>query len=124
MLTLQEVFNKVYRHLLTQNRVARNSLAGICRYRSKPHDDDSVVLMCAAGVLIDDEHYSESIEGYHVLNATAPRSALIKSGVDMNDPVMNALVASLQDVHDAGDPSEWPDELYRVAGMFKLEVPA
>lgn len=52
---MQEVFNKVVRHLLTQKQKAR--VGTTCMYKTPEG------LKCAVGCLIPDELYSQDIEG-------------------------------------------------------------
>lgn len=55
-MTLQEVFDKVARHLLTQGQRSILRETGRCAYRG----DEGC--MCAVGVLIADEHYHPKLE--------------------------------------------------------------
>jgi len=56
-MSAQEVFDKVYNHLINQGRASVDEY-GFCRYR---HNG----LMCAAGCLIPDEEYSQKLEMMH-----------------------------------------------------------
>ena len=138
MLTLQEIFNKVALHLMTQMRTARGPRQGcdtvqiICYYRS-PNGDK-----CAAGCLISEENYSPSLEGKDAKNPTVA-DALFKDGVNMNDLDVARLVINLQICHDRVPPRVedwspdnhrykrqggcWKTELIKIANEFHLEIP-
>lgn len=105
MLTKLEIFEKVSNHLLTQNERSTTVLDGdgplpSCAYRG----DNGA--MCAAGVLIKDEFYHPYIENETVASGRVV-TALIKSGVNMNNIVIAKLLQSLQTIHDDHEPREW-----------------
>tara|TARA_R110002167_G_scaffold211843_2_gene416461 strand:- start:1282 stop:1638 length:357 start_codon:yes stop_codon:yes gene_type:complete len=112
---MQEVFDKCYTHLITQNKVS--SIGGdMCDYRGQDGT------MCAVGCLIKDEHYSYILENESVDDSTAVHGALEASGVDTRQPTINML-ARLQQTHDLVSPKDWPKELSVVAEEFNLQVP-
>ena len=123
----QEIFDKVYRHLLFQmERVEDNDG---CRYRLGK-------LSCAIGCLIPDDLYDEGIE-------QAPAYRFVVGGdPDVSDhaqkqyalcrrigrkiglyPSQRGLLEALQTVHDEEDPDGWESDLRRVAKNHKLNVP-
>ena len=91
-----ELIDKVTEHLLKQGR--RAMIVGGCVYR------DNEGGMCAAGCLIEDEHYSVDIEGATVSSSGKVQEALFKSGVDRSQI---ALVRTLQSIHDSHPVCEW-----------------
>lgn len=105
--TAQEVFDQITRHLLTQGKAAR-SPAGACRYRVETQE---AVLKCAAGCLIADEEYTDSMEGEPwerlVVHRTVPEEHC-------------ELISSLQNVHDTYSTREWPEQFERVAAHYRL----
>lgn len=103
----QEVFDQVARHLLTQNRQAKNT-HGNCRYRYRPLHDCENVLKCAAGCLIDDSEYQESFEGWAWCDLpNAPKKHV-------------ALICALQVIHDNREPEIWKEELSKLAKEYQL----
>lgn len=100
MMTRQETFNKAYLFILKQGKQSKQSMEGLsmCQYRG-PNN-----AMCAAGCLIDDQHYSEDFEscalGDEVESTSEQRQiaqALALSGVAKEDLHM---VREMQIVHD------------------------
>lgn len=87
----QNIYDTVKSHLLGMRR--QSKCDGVCVYR------DSRGAMCAAGVLIKDEHYSPELE-QNVATENIVRLALILSGVK-NSQI--SIVQSLQNVHDEND---------------------
>ncbi len=111
----QEVFDIVYRHLLTQN--ARAEVQGLsnasisCRYRAPGG------LKCAIGCLIPDSRYREDFEGKRVTFDPILGAAGLNGGhLD--------LAEDLQDCHDNTDVSLWETRLRQIAKDHKLTVPA
>ncbi len=111
--TMQEVFDVVVAHLLTQNRQSLN-YEGSCAYRGENG------LKCAVGVLIADECYSPTLEN-RLVSSPLVVEALACSGVEAEGELMNLLTA-LQWIHDDRQPGNWDYELSRVAETFKLEL--
>lgn len=116
---MQEVFDIVKNHLLTQNEVSRKSLnieegplAYQCAYRG-PNNTK-----CAVGCLIPDELYNSSLEGKTVICADVI-AVLVKAGFNVEDNFL-ALYSALQGVHDSYEPNRWPDLLRGLANRFKL----
>ena len=107
----QETFDKVAKHLLTQN--AKSVNGGRCSYRGAEGR------MCAVGCLIDDEHYSPALEGCHVWFPDV-RTALSKSGVP--NEVVGTLLDALKTIHDCYPLEDWRAELYILAEHHGLNV--
>lgn len=117
-MTRQQVFDKVYKHLIKQavkSTVTLDVDAGFdtCAYRGRGGT------MCAAGCLIDDEFYDKKLEG-RVVSSEEVSYSLNKSGVRTSDLY---LVQVLQYVHDHTTPSDWSEKLYNVAKLHSLSVP-
>lgn len=92
-MTKQEIFNKVVTHLRAQGKQSL-SHEGKCMYRGMDG------CMCAAGVLINDDHYSEDLE-YHNTLSNSVKEALENSGILMDRNTGNTkLVFDLQNLHD------------------------
>lgn len=94
----QEVFDKITKHLLDQGRPSsvENPLNGqrTCLYRGPEG------LSCAAGCLIDDEHYDEALENQSV-NSFQVMNALRLSGINTGDNILMQMIRELQLVHDS-----------------------
>ena len=104
----QAVFDKVVKHLLTQNRRSKGKRG--CAYRGKGGD------MCAVGCLISDKAYDPEIEGF-VVHATEVLAKLAESGV----PAYNrTLLTDLQDIHDRIAVDLWKVHLKELARHHRL----
>ena len=104
--TEQEVFDSVANHLLTQNEKSSLEAYNQCVYRGFDN------LKCAAGCLISDYEYKGKFEG----NSW---EELIAQGLVLSDH--EALIMSLQQVHDGYEVSKWHDQLSKVADKFNLK---
>ena len=107
--TLQEIFDQVVDHLLTQGKksIDKNIGSGnACAYRT------SSGLSCAVGCLISDEEYSKSFEKR---NVNELRHLLSESyGIQINTHIVD-LLKKLQEIHDDFDPSTWEGSLKSLA---------
>lgn len=127
MMTKQEIFNKVYTHLITQGKqsITYYKQGGVtrstCAYRGANGTS------CAVGCLILDEHYDKSIEGYNVLENNV-KEVLDKSGVPTDDNTIKFLL-DLQKIHDSYmfedvDISDmFKEKLERMANDHTLTIP-
>jgi hypothetical protein len=113
--TEQEVFDIVARHLLTQGRRAAVDLGYNdgqlnCLYRTPEG------LKCAAGCLIPDEAYDESMEGIMI-------GSLIHNGTKLAHlkPFM-MLLNRLQGAHDEAEDDDFMPGLIDVARRHDLDV--
>jgi hypothetical protein len=112
IMTKQEVFTKVITHLRKQG--TKSMLPnGVCVYRSPEG------LMCAAGALIEDEHYKSAFENVGCDNPQIVE-ALTASGVP-EDAI--GLVRALQTIHDEEPVGAWELCFSRLARIHHLEVP-
>lgn len=125
-MTLQQVFDKVYAHLIAQNKQAYGAIPPeanrvvnetSCLYRTKDG------LKCAAGCLINDEVYSSDLENKSAQHRDVVE-ALTKSGVPEE---ALPLIGALQSAHDdlpsqyLSSPAEyWKQKLPKVAERFGL----
>jgi hypothetical protein len=107
MATEQEVFDQVAAHLLAQNKKSLGD-AGHCRYRGCNG------LKCAAGCLIGDDEYEESIEGksWYTLQ--------VLSDYDAGKSHWG-LISQLQKIHDRFDPILWRVQLKGTCQRWGLE---
>ena len=123
MLTKQEIFNIVAKHLIQQHCQSKNE-KGVCVYRGKDG------MKCAVGVLILDEHYYPSLENvipFFYTPYSGPETfklnrALSKSGVP-EDAGVYKLLRDLQKLHDCNKPGLWEDLLRERAEIEGLEWP-
>ncbi len=109
-MNLQRVFNKIAKHLLTQNEKSEAGWA--CRYRLTV---PGKVLKCAIGCLISDDLYKKEIEG-SVPSQENVRSVLSESGFKydfLSDE--EKFLSKMQWVHDCNTPEDWKAALTRVA---------
>lgn len=111
MLTLQEIFDKVAHHLLTQNKRATGESDTFCMYRTPEG------LKCAVGCLIPDELYNKKIEGKSIgtlfLECVLP-------GIE-NTAKSCTLLWELRRLHDNYGPILWPEKLTQLARDFNLQ---
>ena len=96
---LQDIFNKASEHLSAMDGPCMDGSS--CAYR------DGKGGMCAVGVFIADEHYTQDIEGIGI--ADGNRGDLVRDvvarslGLDVLTRQQVALFAALQDIHDEWD---------------------
>lgn len=110
---LQEIYDRVAEHLLTQQKRSIGEL-GACVYRSPEG------LKCAVGCLISDEAYSPKIEGTYVREQSV-QEALRESGVKPLTEQVVFLLEGLQACHDDFYPEDWGGRLWSVANRFELK---
>ncbi len=110
-MTNQDLFNTVYRHLLTQGVKAIDPQTEKCLYRG-PNGTK-----CAIGCLIPDDRYFPALEGRSVsYNDLAAKAA----GIDLDQ--IN-LAVELQVIHDSYPVAEWDKRLQSVARRNNLTIP-
>jgi hypothetical protein len=113
-MTHQEIFNKVARHLLVQNKEAMDDKL-TCMYRN----DDG--LKCAIGCLIPDELYTPDIEGTGINDGGGDEVWAILVQAGFNKEEDEELLSALQWLHDGQPPETWRERLRYMAAEFKLE---
>ena len=117
---LQEIFDRVGNHLLTQNAKSwdRTDISS-CRYRG------DFGRTCAVGCLITDDNYSEDLEGFAV-NSLIVQKAVFDSLPTIvygkhGPGVLVDFLIKLQAIHDLSEPSEWREELNDLAEPYNLK---
>lgn len=118
--TIQEVFDRVVSHLLTQKKPSY-SAGGGCAYRGADG------LMCAVGCLIPDNLYNPLMD---TSDSTDIESVIKRFGMidlfdfkvtDCSDDEFISLLDDLQSIHDAHPSSKWENELKLLATNHNLE---
>lgn len=115
MLTKQKVYDKVARHLLTQNEKAVLE-ENMCRYRTPDGRK------CAVGCLIPDDVYHDSIEGDTVrrlLCSARDISTVLRQNLSYE--VHGELLSALQTLHDESEVRTWRKGLREIAVTFDLD---
>lgn len=115
ILTEQEIFNTVARHLLTQKERAVEGSR--CSYRNAKG------LKCAVGCLISDDVYNATFfhyEGQSISSSKIPDAVLASIGIHHNDV---GFVRSLQRLHDDSEshPLHWKEDLATFAKAHSLD---
>jgi len=122
-LTIQEIFDKVTTHLLTQNKQSKEGK--VCLYRG-PNGT-----MCAVGCLIKDEFYYDGLE-QKLSTDIDVHAALEKSGIEVTAEV-ETFLRNLQRLHDGNAVKisatkyrkfltiEWAEGLQYIATEFNLK---
>ncbi len=105
-MTKQALFDTVVAALRAQGRQSL-SPEGKCLYRAP--QPDGTVLKCAAGHILPDALYHDSMEGYRI---NSDRCTAFKEVV--GEDAMSLLVR-LQVIHDTYGAEEWEAEWARVA---------
>lgn len=140
-LTMQQVFDRVATHLLTQNAQSKGpytdysdgywtEVDNACAYRGANG------MKCAVGCLIPDDEYDERFEGaavtavrpqpmlspnaYGVHKGKLLAKALRAGGVNTTNERLLELLSELQQVHDTSSPKHWREELLKVAKTYGL----
>ena len=106
--SLQEIFDFVACHLLTQNAKAVED-SGTCLYR---HGD----LKCAVGALISDEDYDCSFEMNSIKILNDKKETIFS---DIEKSKLEFLM-HLQEIHDDYVIEEWPEELSILGSDYNL----
>ena len=112
-LSLQEVFDKVSTHLLSQNKQAIDA-SFHCQYKIKI---DNEVLMCAIGCCIPEKEYNPNLEGKTLWNSKDVRAIL---GLKMAPSEMEDMLSYLQSIHDSFLPKSWPKQLQKLEKRYNL----
>ncbi|WP_028217660.1 hypothetical protein [Paraburkholderia oxyphila] len=127
-LTYQQIFDHAVQHLFCQGRAALLPLGGGA-YRGYCGG-------CPVGSLIKPSDYTTAIEGvpvryigkqsldaipaYMDVGIAALRRALLRSRINVYDPVAIELLSCLQNVHDVFGKWEWRERLLTIARQFGL----
>lgn len=134
-LTLQGIFNKAVKHLLSQNEKSKAGDGLVCAYRG------TNFTMCGAGPFIIDAAYCKNLEGKTVEDNEVIY-ALFKSGYLTRDEFMDVkknpnkngddavgqrkieLLRRIQTVHDETRVEYWPEKLVNLATLWGLDYSA
>ncbi|WP_434664235.1 hypothetical protein P5W99_18645 [Paraburkholderia sp. A3BS-1L] len=127
-LTYQQIFDQAVEHLFCQGRAALLPHGGGA-YRGYCGG-------CPVGCLIKASDYTTAIEGvpvryigaqslhtipaYMDVGVAALRRALLRSRINVYDPVTIELLSCLQNVHDVFGRWEWRERLLTIARQFGL----
>ena len=116
MMTPQEIFDKVARHMLTQK--CKAMVEGNCMYRTPEG------LRCAAGCLIPDDKYRPDMEGVlwgssriNPLNGNRDSTEIIASEIGHRE-----LVGQLQMIHDEVTVEDWRSAIDGIAAAYELDA--
>jgi hypothetical protein len=124
-MTIQEIFDKVTTHLLTQGKQSKVEDEPLCLYRGPDG------AMCAVGCLIKDEFYDKSLE-QNLSTDRIIHDALEKSGIEVTEG-LEKFLRTLQKMHDGQHikinetefrsftPSQWAEGLQYIATMYNLK---
>ena len=125
-LTEQQIFNRVTKHLLKQNKRSSRKLPAVttsrhlvCQYRG-PNGT-----MCAVGCLIPDRLYTENLDASGMdVTFTEVKRVLVKAGVmgNIDSTLRVDFLRSLQLIHDDGKPYKWPKKLRDFAKKHGLKT--
>ena len=109
---LQQIYDFVCRHLLTQNRRAFGG-DGKCKYLT----DDG--LKCAAGCLFIGHDPSMENVAFYRFDSSMLQTAFGAQAASLTDDE-RYLISSLQESHDSLIESEWPDGIIRLSERYGL----
>ena len=110
----KEIFRKISRHLLTQNE--RSLVEEDCFYRQP-----ETGLSCAVGCLIDNDHYSVSLEGLRAHEPPVQKAISDSLGFELAYEEIRILM-DLQNLHDYHPPTEWVKQLDLLADEWFNET--
>ena len=98
MKTTRDLIDYVRNHLVAQGERCANE-RGTCRYRFGTKS-------CAVGCLIDDDLYSEELEGGSVLRCEVTMAIQITHRIALSNSQLRVL-RKLQYIHDEREPKHW-----------------
>ena len=128
-LTHQEIFNQAVEHLFSQAQASLLPRGGGA-YRGYCGG-------CPVGSFIKSRDYMTAMEGVPIRYITKPREdvpaymdigvaalkrALLRSRIDVSDPMTVELLSCLQNVHDVFGTWEWNERLASIARQFALSA--
>lgn len=119
--SLQDIFDKVADHLLTQNKKSKdylkinNNVKPILSCVYKSILDDNTILKCAIGCLIPADKYNDNFEG----KAIASLIYYLNLEIETN---RKDLLIRLQVIHDIRSVKDWWASLEDVANIFGLSI--
>jgi len=107
----QTLFDRIARHLLTQNAKAVNR-NGECRYRG-PNGTK-----CAVGAVLPDKLYKRTLEGSDVSSLINKLGKDAPKWLEEN----HYFLSSMQSLHDSSMPCDWPERLRKLAWDHELSA--
>lgn len=123
-MTNQEIFNRVAKHLITQDAKAQNP-EGHCFYRMEDGRK------CSVGCLIPDDKYNQKMEDVGSLwEYYCPESGEVDLYNDDAKLMLEAigatesqipLLSALQDIHDRCEVSLWRRSLHALAKRYNFD---
>lgn len=114
MTKLQEIFDRVAAHLLTQNSKATDEAGRECMYRAPDGRK------CAVGCLIDDKFYTADLESRTVSWPEVQDALELSMGCRMSQ-VTYKMLADLQRLHDGAPVERWARKLEVIANEHRLK---
>jgi hypothetical protein len=108
----QQIFNKVAKHLLKQNKQSLLAFGSVCAYKNPDG------LKCAIGCLIPNQLYSPGMEEKsirQIFKNSYGLQALFK------DESLD-LLETLQNLHDMDKPNRWESGLRIIAKDYGLDA--
>jgi hypothetical protein len=114
-ISLQDTFDRVATHLLTQNAKATNDDNDCVYY------DPATGHTCAIGCLISPEFYDDSIEGRAATHISVLEALDIRGASTQE---LRDLLNALQSIHDSTSVEHWPVRLAELASNSELTLPA
>lgn len=112
----QEIFDKVATHLMKQFEVCMGPY-GVCAYKADK-------LRCAIGGLIPAAAYKKDFDGREDSSIGTVGNADIRRAAGIRGADQTTLAINLQHVHDKYSPTEWREELTKVAAGLHLSTAA
>ena len=104
----QEIFDAAAVHLMGMDGPSLDQDSDACVYRGKDEDCEFNGQMCAVGLFIKDEHYSEDFEGTGITGNRSVSHAVAKSWGQKHLTIDQLiLLADLQDAHDLISDHNW-----------------
>lgn len=105
--SLQDVFNYIANHLLTQNKKSQTCHFN-CAYKGENNTK------CAVGCIVSSKEYRPSMEGKSSTKIINDHNPLV-TNIDMLN-----MLRDLQILHDGAMTVEWPAGLNNIAAKYKL----
>lgn len=117
--TAQEVFDIVYKHLLTQNErcYAQRAVLGVMEQACVYENDKGQ--RCAIGALLIGDEYAEARKTPYAVPELIRQHKRVCGWM----LPFEGLLVSLQDAHDMYSVPEWRERLHQIAERHNLTVP-
>lgn len=113
----QEIYDKVRKHLLTQNEKAIDPSSGHCRYKTNNG------LKCAIGCLIVDSTYKIGMEGKNAVSIVSDFCLLYLLPENLSHESGHLFLNGLQSIHDSYKCELWESELDAFRIEWDLNLP-